>query len=157
MAGVYAALVILHSWIRWIVLLTGLFAVVRGVRGKAGRAPWGPGDDAAGRWFVISLDTQMLIGLVLYLFLSPYTMSAWGNMGEAMRDPLLRFFAIEHLVGMIVGTALAHVGRARIRKAADPLRRHTLAVIFFALALLVIAASIPWPFMSTGRPLLRTF
>jgi hypothetical protein len=154
---VYEPLVILHSWIRWIVLLTGLYAVVRGIQGKAGRTPWGPGDDGAGRWFVTSVDIQMLIGVVLYLFLSPYTMSAWSNMGQAMRDPMLRFFAIEHLVGMIGGTALAHVGRARIRKASDPLRKHTLAIIFFTLALLLIAGSIPWPFMSTGRPLIRMF
>jgi hypothetical protein len=153
----YEPLVILHSWIRWIVLLAGLFALVRAIRGKAGRAAWGPGDEAAGRWFVTSVDIQMLIGLVLYLFLSPYTMSAWSNMGEAMRDPMLRFFAIEHLVGMIGGTALAHVGRVRIRKASEPLRKHTLAIIFFTLALLLIAGSIPWPFMSTGRPLIRMF
>jgi hypothetical protein len=154
---VYEPLVILHSWIRWIVLVTALIAIVRGIRGKTARAPWGPADDAAGRWFVTSLDIQMLIGLALYFFLSPYTMSAWSNMGEAMRDPMLRFFAIEHLVGMIGGTALVHIGRVRIRKAADPQRKHTLAVVFFAIALLVIAASIPWPFMSTGRPLIRMF
>jgi hypothetical protein len=134
-----------------------VYALVRAIRGRAGGAPWGAGDESAGRWFTISLDVQFLIGLLLYLFLSPYTMSAFRNMGEAMRDPLLRFFAIEHLIGMFAGIALAHIGRAKIRKASDPVRKHTLAIVFFTLALLLIAGSIPWPFMSTGRPLIRMF
>jgi hypothetical protein len=151
----YEPLVILHSWLRWLVLLTALFAVVRAVRGKAARAPWTPGDDAAGKWFVGTLDAQLLVGLALYLFFSPYTMAAWRNMGEAMRDSLLRFMAVEHLFGMIIAIALAHIGRVRIRKATDPVRRHTLAMVFFGLALVIMLASIPWPFSSAARPLFR--
>jgi hypothetical protein len=156
MAGMYEALVIAHSWLRWLVLITAIIAVTRAVAGRSARRPWQPADDAAGRWFVIALDVQVLIGLVLYLFLSPYTMSAWNNVAATMRDPFTRFMAVEHLVGMIGATALVHIGRVRIRKAPDP-RRHTLALIFFGLALIAIAASIPWPFMAAGRPLIRGF
>ena len=151
----YESLVILHSWLRWLVLVMALVAVGRAVRGKAAGTPWSSGDDAAGKWFVGSLDVQLLVGLALYLFLSPYTMSAWSNMGEAMRNPVQRFMAIEHLVGMIIAIALAHIGRARTRRATDPARRHKLALIFFGLALVVILASIPWPFSSAGRPFIR--
>ena len=151
----YAPLVILHSWLRWVVLLAALVALVRAVGGRINHRPWQPADNAAGRWFVIGLDLQVLIGLLLYLFLSPYTMSAWNNMAETMRDPLLRFMAIEHPAGMIVGVALAHIGRVRIRKTADPARKHLAALIFFGLALVIIAGSIPWPFMAAGRPLFR--
>lgn len=153
----YVALVILHSWLRWAVLIAGLLALGRAVAGLANRRQWQPADDAAGRWFVISIDVQVLLGLLLYLFFSPYTMSAWGNMAEAMRNPLVRFMAVEHLVGMVVATALAHIGRARARKSADARRRHMQAAIFFGLALLIILISIPWPFTSAGRPLYRGF
>jgi len=156
MARMYAPLLILHSWLRWVVLLTALLAIARAVRGRSA-GTWGPADDAAGKWFVISLDVQVLIGLILYLFLSPYTMAVWGNMGEAMGDSFLRFMAVEHLFGMVAGTALAHVGRARARKGADPRRRHTQALIFFTIALVVIFASVPWPWMPVSRPLFRTF
>ena len=151
----YEALVIAHSWLRWVVLVTAVYAIVRALGGRTGRRAWLPADDAAGRWFTISLDVQVLVGVILYLFLSPYTMSAWGNMADTMRDPSARFWAVEHLVGMLIGTALAHVGRARARKATDPARRHLQAVIFFGLALVVILATIPWPFMAAGRPLYR--
>jgi hypothetical protein len=151
----YAALVILHSWLRWVVLLTALLAVIRGVSGRMGRRAWAPADAAAGRWFTISLDVQVLIGLILYVFLSPYTMSAWSNMPDAMRDSVARYWAVEHLAGMLVATALAHVGRARARKLSDPSRQHLQAAIFFGLALVVMLASIPWPGMAAGRPLFR--
>jgi len=55
---------------------------------------------------------------------------------------------------MLVAITLAHVGRARIRKA-DIARRHRLAAIFYGLALVSILASIPWPGTPNGRPLLR--
>ena len=41
----------------------------------------------------------MLIGLILYAFLSPVTQSGFENMQLTMRDPILRFFVVEHLVG----------------------------------------------------------
>jgi len=151
----YEPLVILHSWLRWVVLLIALVVIARALSGKATSRPWTPVDDAAAKWFLISMDVQVLIGLVLYLFLSPYTMSAWSNMAGTMRDRDARFWAVEHAVGMIGAAALAHIGKVRIRKAADSRRRHTLALIFFVLALLLIIAVIPWPFMQTARPLIR--
>jgi hypothetical protein len=67
----------------------------------------------------------------------------------------LRFFAVEHVFGIIVALVLAHRGRARVKAVADPVAKHRIAAIFFVLALLAILASIPWPGMPTGRPLLR--
>jgi uncharacterized membrane protein YdjX (TVP38/TMEM64 family) len=65
-----------------------------------------------------------------------------------------RFWAVEHVFGMVIGTALAHIGRARVRKAA-PERRARVAVIFYGLALLAILIAIPWPGMPAGRDLFR--
>ena len=153
----YEPLVILHSWLRWVVLLTALVAIARAIAGWTGGRPWAPADDAVGKWFSISLDVQVLIGVVLYIFLSHYTLSAWGNMAATMRDSTQRFWAVEHLVGMIAGVALVHIGRSRIRKTTDSRKRHTRALVFFGLALVVIAATIPWPFAAAARPLFRGF
>ena len=49
-----------------------------------------------------------------------------------MRNASLRFFAVEHLTGMIIGTALAHVGKSKIAKTADAAGVLLLAVIFSA-------------------------
>ena len=150
----YSAILLLHSWVRWIVIAAGLVAVFRGAAGSSGHRSWTPSDDRAGFWFTMALDFQVLIGIVLYAFLSPLTGAAMRDMGAAMKDTALRFWAVEHAFGMVIALVLVHVGRVRVRKS-DSLRRHWTAAIFFGLALVVILASIPWPFTPTGRSLLR--
>ena len=148
----YAVLLAVHSLLRWVVLLVGLLAVGRGIAGWKGRA-WTLSDNRAGLLFVTLLDLQLLIGLVLYLFLSPTVRVSLVNVGAAMRDPMLRFFLVEHAFGMLAAVSLAHIGRVRIRKALTDSRRHRSAAIFFGVALLLILLSIPWPGMPAGRPL----
>ena len=150
----YVALVILHSWLRWLVLLAGLNALARAIGGASSGRPWGHGDDQAGRWLVILFDLQFLIGLILYVGLSPLTRMAFSDFGAAMRQSDLRFWAVEHVIGMLIASALLHIGTTRVKKALEG-RRHKTAIIFFGLALLVVLASIPWPGMPAGRPLFR--
>ena len=109
----YELVLVAHSWLRWLVFLAALAAVARAMGGVSIRRPWTPVDDRAGMFMTASLDLQMLLGLVLYIFLSPVTKSAFVDMAAAMREAPIRFFAVEHPVGMIVAIALAHVGRAR--------------------------------------------
>jgi cell division protein FtsW (lipid II flippase) len=149
----YSLILLLHSWLRWAVLLAGFVVVARALA-RGGR-PWTPTDERAGSWFVITLDLQLLLGALLYFALSPIMRLAFDDFGAAMRTSGIRFWAVEHLFGMVIGIALAHVGKSRIRKAATDARRHRLALIFFGLALLAVLVSIPWPAMPNGRPLFR--
>ena len=151
----YDLVLFAHSWLRWLVLLAGLAAIARAASGVNTRRPWTPLDDRGGMWFTAALDLQMLIGLVLYAFLSPVTQSAFVDMAAAMRAAPVRFFAVEHPVGMIVAIALAHVGRVRIRKVPDSESRHKRALVFFGLALLVLLLSMPWPIGPGARSLFR--
>ena len=68
------------------------------------------GDERICRIFVGLLDLQMLVGLLLYFVLSPITKAALSDFGGAMSEPSMRFWAVEHVFGMVVGIALAHVG-----------------------------------------------
>jgi hypothetical protein len=151
----YATVLLLHSLLRWLVLLAGLVAAARGLSGWRSRRLWTLPDERAGFWFTLTLDLQFLLGLLLYVALSPLTRGAFQDFGGAMRDSVLRFWAVEHVFGMIIGIALAHIGRSRIHKTGNDVRRHRLAAIFYTLALLAILASIPWPGLAHGRPLLR--
>lgn len=150
----YGTVLIIHSLVRWAVLLTGVFATARGISGWRSRRPWTLPDERAGFWFLMTLDLQFLLGLLLYGVLSPITWAAFQDFGGAMRDSLARFWAVEHAFGMIVAIALAHIGRSRVHKTGNDGKRHKLAAIFFTLALIVILASIPWPGLKHGRPLL---
>jgi hypothetical protein len=151
----YASALWLHSWLRWAVLLTGLVAWFRAVAGKTARRPWTPQDELWGLLLTISVDLQFLVGLVLYLFLSPITRLGLRNFAAAMQINVARFFTVEHVIGMIAGIALVHIARVKIRKAADADRKHRLAMVLFGIALVVMIISIPWPGMPVARPLFR--
>jgi hypothetical protein len=153
----YTPLLFLHSWVRWAVLLTGVMAVAWAMSGARTRRPYTPADAAAGRRFAMTLNIQFILGLLLYVWASPFTTEAFSNMAEAMRNPQLRFFVVEHVFGMVVALALAHIGSARIKRMTDSAGRHRAALIFFGLALVIVVLSIPWPGMPASRPIFRGF
>jgi hypothetical protein len=148
----YSLIVPVHSLLRWVVLLAGLVAVVRGIAGW-NRPRWTPGDGRAGMLFVAALDLQLLLGLLLYLFFSPVVRTAFSNIAVAMRASEYRFFVADHPGGMLVAIVLAHIGRVRTKKATPDSAKHRAAAVFYGLALLLILLSIPWPGMPAGRPL----
>jgi len=147
----YPVFLTLHSILRWLVILLALFAIIRAATGITFKRGWMQMDNRAGLWFTILLDLQVLVGIILYFFLSPITASALQNFGAAMGSPATRFFSIEHVLGMIIAVVIAHIGRALSRKAPTPVQKHRRAAIWFGLALLVVLAAIPWPFLSYGR------
>ena len=151
----YPAALLLHSWLRWLVLLAGLLAVARALAGMIGNRPWTPGDDRGTLLFTIALDVQLLVGLALYAGLSPITRLAFSNMAAAMREPTLRFWVAEHAVGMVMALALAHVGRVVIRRKTEAGDKQRLAVMFMGVAMVVILLSLPWPWGAIPRPLFR--
>jgi hypothetical protein len=151
----YSVLIIAHSWLRWIVLVAGLLTLVRAWSGRSSGRAWGPGDNSAGRWYTILFDIQVLIGLLLYVWASPITMAARQNMGAAMGNSATRFWLVEHPFGMIVALALAHVGRARVRRAMTDRERFGKATLFYGLSILIALLSTPWPGLPYARALLR--
>jgi hypothetical protein len=143
-----------HSWLRWAIVLLGLVAVLRHLGGWQNRRAWAPADGTTDLLFMIVVDVQVALGLLLYFVYSPSTALAMDDFATAMRSPDLRFWAVEHVFGMLVGATLLHVGRARVKKSADALRKHRTAAIFFTLALIAILVAIPWPGTPHARPLI---
>lgn len=151
----YTFLLSLHSILRWFVLAAGVAAVIFAFAGWFGRKEWTKRDNAIGAAFTGLFDLQVLIGLVLYGLVSPITQAAFSNFGGAMKDRVLRFWAVEHVFMMVIAVALVHVGRVLGKKAPDSVSRHKKTAIFFLIALLLTLAAIPWPGLATARPLFR--
>ena len=149
----YDIVLTLHSLLRWIVILFGLWAVVTAAA-AASRRSWTPGEARPGLLFMIGLDLQLLLGLVLYVGLSPITSVALQDFGAAMRTGSLRFWAVEHPALMLLAVVLAHVGRSATRYAGSD-RAGARARLWFGLALLALLLATPWPFMPNGRPWFR--
>jgi hypothetical protein len=150
----YETAIVLHSLLRWAVVLFGVYAVIRAVKGMTSRGPWTPSDLSASRLFVIALDTQFLVGVLLYGLFSPLVTAAMANVGEAMKTPALRYWLVEHPLPMFVALGLAHLGYARAKRT-DATASHKQVLVHYAVALLLILATTPWPFMANGRPWLR--
>jgi len=151
----YSLLLFAHSWLRWIVLLTGLWAFAHALMGARGSRGWTQADARPGLFFISSVDLQFLIGLALYLVFSPTVQAAVQNISGAMRNPELRFFLVEHQIGMIIALVLAHIGRSRSKKAKTDAARFKSAALFYGLSLVIMLLSIPWPGMPAARTLFR--
>jgi hypothetical protein len=151
----YLAVLALHSVLRWVVLVALILTATAAVRGWTGARPWTPANARLGRIGVIAMDVQLLLGLLLYVFLSPMTHSAFANFGAAMRDPISRFWAVEHIFLMVGALVAVHVGFAMAKRAVEPVAKHRRTAIGFSLALVATLIAIPWPGTRTARPLLR--
>lgn len=75
------------------------------------------------------------------------------NFGAAMKDPGLRFWAVEHVSAMFAAVILAHVGRVLARKAKTTAAKRTRLLVCFGLATVLILLGMPWPGRPGGRQL----
>ena len=150
----YQTLLILHSWSRWLVLVSGLIAIYRAYVGYSGRRPFTRADNGIGASFSGFMWLQVIIGLGLYFGLSPYGLNAMKQAG-AMKDPTTRFFGMEHVVVMILAAVLAQVGRIAIKKAGNDTLKHKKALTYFGITLLLVLLMIPWGIWNPARPLFR--
>ena len=151
----YTTVLFTHSALRWVVLALALAVCARSGLGYWRERPWTRAHAGLHKALVSAADLQMTLGLLLYLWLSPWSRAFFHNPRVGLSDSSLRFFGVEHVFGMLIAITLLHVGqeRAQRRAAARDKQRQ---VFWFTLAtLLLIAASVPWPFMPYPRPLLR--
>jgi uncharacterized membrane protein YozB (DUF420 family) len=154
--GLYTTTLFVHSILRWVVLGLVLAVLVRSFGGWRQRRDFTAGDQRLGLFFVICLDLQLLIGLLLYFWLSPITALALHDFGGAMKEHTLRFFAVEHSTMMLLAVIVAHMGNVRARKFGRDPARHRVMARTALVCLVLILSAIPWPGLRHGRPLLRS-
>jgi uncharacterized membrane protein YphA (DoxX/SURF4 family) len=140
---------IIHSILRWAVLLFGLWALINALTGVMAKRNYGATDNRAGLLFMISCDIQLLAGLILY-FNGMWFNMLRSNAKEVMHDSATRFFAMEHALMMIIAWLLVHIGRSMVKRAGTDAQKHKKSLIYFGIALLIIVAMIPWPFRMPG-------
>ena len=94
----YLLVLFLHSWLRWGAIIAGVLAVAT-LLGSQPRPGAPDPSDRWGRFFIIALDLQFVLGLLLYVGLSPTTAAIFHETGmaAAMKDPVARFWAVEHV------------------------------------------------------------
>ncbi|MEK0423071.1 MAG: hypothetical protein RLZ95_981 [Bacteroidota bacterium] len=133
----------LHNLLRWVILVAMVLAIVQLLLKK----------DAlkASKVLLISAHTTLLLGLYQYFFgpVGFFFIKTMG-MAEAMKDKVVRFWALEHIFSMLIAIILITIGHIKYKKGGA--QKTTL--ILYIIALLLIFAAIPWPFRGEiARPL----
>lgn len=146
----YTGLLHLHSFGRWIILILLLVAIFRSA--TAGNRSFTPGDRRTGTLLTIFADLMFLVGIYQWYAgnWGYKQIQNLGGVGEVMKNSTARFFAVEHLIGMLIAIILIHIGKAQSKRNITDAAKHKRTFIFYLVALLVILASIPWPFREVG-------
>jgi hypothetical protein len=118
-----------HSFWRYGVLLAAVVAIVGALAGWLGALPPRETARRAGVLYVIALDIQVLIGIVLWL----------GKGGMALPPP----FRLEHPLTMILAAVAAHVGQVLARRAKTPKAAARAVTIAVLVSLVLVIVGIP--------------
>lgn len=117
------------------------------------RSPIDANDRRVDLFLMIAAHITLVIGVYQW-FAGPWGLNLIQTYGmsEVMSKTPLRFWAIEHMSGMLIAIILITVGRGAVKRNTI-WTTHKKAFWFFLIALLIIIASVPWPFREgIGRP-----
>ncbi|HET9055968.1 MAG TPA: hypothetical protein VFN30_03875 [Chitinophagaceae bacterium] len=135
----------LHNILRWIILVLLLISLVQAFTKKEGLKK-------TSLFLMIAAHITLLIGLYQWYFSSTVGLKTlldnMGNFGAIMKNGFARFWAVEHIAGMLIAIVLITIARGKAKKGI-----YSAASWLYLIALIAILVSIPWPFReSVGRP-----
>lgn len=58
---------VLHNIIRWLILIFGIVTVINALSGIRSKRAYSVKDDKASLFFMVFMDIQLLLGLILFL------------------------------------------------------------------------------------------
>lgn len=125
-------LLMIHSLVRWLIILVALVALVKYAIGWLGKGSFQKFDRILGSSFSGLMDLQATLGLIFLL---------WNGLVDGAGFPRYR---LEHMGVMIVAVALGHM-QARWKNSTDTIRfRNTFFLILGILILIFVGiASLP--------------
>jgi hypothetical protein len=133
---------VLHSYNRYLLLAALAFVLFRSFSGWLGKKPYEKMDNTGSAALVGLTHLQLLLGLIQYFGTSTYTKAAFADMGAAMKNGLLRYFAVEHIAMMVLAVVFIQLGRTLSKKAIDDNAKHKKVAIFTTIALLLILGAL---------------
>jgi uncharacterized membrane protein YphA (DoxX/SURF4 family) len=121
-------LVAIHSFVRWIIMLVALVAIVKFAIGWAANSLFKGMDRGLASGFSGLMDLQVLLGLVYFI---------WNGLAVTG----FPMFRILHMVTMLIATGVAHLP-SRFKALNDKLRfQYSFLAIIASLVLVVIGIS----------------
>lgn len=133
----------LHSTLRYVILILLIIATIKSFIGWLGKKQYTKGDHQISLFLMIAAHLQLLVGFVLY-YTNGWLASFSNGMGSVMKDATVRFWAVEHLVAMLLAIVLITLGRSRTKRKKDNIAKFKTQSIYFLLALVIVLYAIPW-------------
>jgi len=135
--AMYSTFLLLHSVIRYFVLILLIVLVFKSLAAWMTRANYTSTDNKISLFTLILTHTQFLLGVLLY-FASPFVQFS----SLAMKEPHVRYWTVEHVTIMIIAVVLITVARSTSKKLQEAVARHRRLFILNAIALAIILTGI---------------
>ncbi len=129
----HSLLLVTHSILRYFTLISLVWIIVRSLTGWLNKTGYVKLDDQLGLGLFMLTHTQLLLGIILF-FVSPVVIFS----GASMKEPLARYWLVEHNTGMLVAVAFVTMARITSKKMTDSISKHKRMFIFNGIALVVI-------------------
>ncbi|MCX6210591.1 MAG: hypothetical protein NTZ59_14095 [Bacteroidetes bacterium] len=151
------ALLWMHSLLRWAILLFLIRNISNHFLEKD--KPYSPNDKKWSLRLLIVTHLNFVVGLLQYFFGEKgFAYFKNNDAKTVMKTPALRFWAVEHITGMLLAVIFITVAHSLVKKyTITHNSKHNRVLLFCVLALVFILAVIPWPFreMFNGTPWIR--
>ena len=157
MFSFFSILLYLHSLLRWLVLVSLLYALYRAYSGYSQKKSFTKIDHTARFWAVTISHIQLTVGLILYIK-STIPSYFWKNTSTAIHQTEALFFGLIHILLMLTAVTVITIGSALSKRKENDREKFGVMLVWFTLALLIIFIAIPWPFSPlANRPYIRHF
>lgn len=151
----FQTLTFYHSTLRWLVLLSLIYAIIRAAKGYYSGRPFSATDNAVRHWTATIAHLQLALGMWLYTQ-SPIIRYFWKNVKDSLPDRNLLFFGIVHIGLMLTAIVVVTIGSAKARRKEKDKEKFGTMLLWFTAGLLLILMAIPWPWSPLAqRPYFR--
>ena len=151
----YQTLTFLHSTVRWLVLLSLIYAVFLACKGYFSDEKFSKTDDSVRHWTATIAHVQLVLGIILYSQ-SPVISYFWKNFNTAKESFELLFFGLIHIVLMLFSIVLITIGSSAAKRKTSDRDKFKTMFTWYSIALAVIFIAVPWPFPPfANRPYFR--
>lgn len=131
----YTGLLHLHNFLRWVILLLLLIAIFQSFSKSVGLRK-------TSLFLLISAHIQFLIGLYQWFVGGfGYNLLRENGFAEVMKNDAQRFWAVEHITGMLIAIIFITAARGKAKKGS-----YSASSWLYLVALLLIILVVPWPF-----------
>lgn len=134
----YSILKHAHSGVRWLVLIFLVWAVFEAFTKKNNKTLFNKETGKSAFYAFNFTHLQALLGFIIY-FITPRIQFQAGM----MKDKVMRFFAVEHPLMMLIAIILITLGYIKAKKSGS----FNTVFWYYLIALILILVSIPWPFI----------